>query len=84
MAQRCITTVALRHYNINGITQGCVMGYYDDKLPPKLYSKIERFIRFNWVGMLFVGILILWIILAVFYEDRSGYGDPYETMERYR
>jgi hypothetical protein len=47
------------------------------KLPPKAYTKIERFIEFNW-QWLFIGAFILICFLFAFFYD-----EPLEDIPQY-
>lgn len=56
------------------------MGYYDDKLPPVWYTKIERAITGNWQIILIVVLTLGSIYLAV--NERPSYGEVYDRTER--
>lgn len=58
------------------------MGYYDDKLPPVWYTKIERAITGNWQHILMICLIIAGVYLALTEEDRTSYGEAYDRTER--
>ena len=49
---------------------------YDKRLPPEWYTKIERFILFNWRLIFFVAVLLFFFVFPFVYED-GPYYPPY-------
>lgn len=56
------------------------MGYYDDPLPPRWYTKIERFITFNWM-FIFMAALAIGSLYLIFFGEESRCEEPYGCEE---
>lgn len=60
------------------------MGYYDDKLPPSWYTRLERLITFNWPLIFIVGLMLGYLYFAFVYEEHTDdrYQESYERTSR--